>query len=195
MKKSELKRLVEERVNEAWYNNKADFARGLGKVALGAGITAGTLAAMDRGLENNYQYQQELNRQAAHNSQYGEEGYNRWCDNYHMDPDDKMSLEQYNEFLHAQEEGMNEKRERRTFWKDGEDPHAAYKARLRDIDSIVRSTMRNLARSVKECIQECKAELYRNGVSDADKLTYVWERKILDAIFLNDSINKFLIER
>ena len=150
MKKSELKRLVEERVNEAWYNNKADFARGLGKVALGTAMTAGTLAAMDRGLENNYQYQQELNRQAAHNSQYGEEGYNRWCDNYHMDPDDKMSLEQYNEFLKNQEGEMNEAKLNKIVHgaiKEAMNEERERQGRMRNINSIVRSAIRDLVRN------------------------------------------------
>lgn len=206
MKKSDLKRLVEERVNEAWYNNKADFARGLGKVALGAGITAGTLAAMDRGLENQEKYQQYVNQQASHNSQYGEEGYNKWCKRYHMDPNDNNSVAQYNDYLEDQKNGMNEaklnkivhgavkeimneERERRSF---SNDRHSAYEERIGNIDSIVRSTMRDLARSVSKCMQECEAALYSNGVADAEKITYAWERKIRNAIFSQQLQDKFL---
>ena len=114
MKKSELKRLVEQKVDEAWYNNLDDFYHGVGKCAtigaLGTATALGGGYLMDKGLENQERYQQNLNQQAAHNSQYGEEAYTKWCDQYHMNPDDRNSLEQYNEYLEDQENEMNETR-------------------------------------------------------------------------------------
>ena len=206
MKKSELKRLVEERVNEAWYNNKGDFARGLGKVALGAGITAGALGVIDSGVENQENYQQSVNQQAAQNSQYGEEGFNKWCNKYHMDPNDNKSVAQYNDYLEYQRNKMNEgrlnnivhraingvikeERERRGGFGNG---NGAYKERMRNIDSIIRTTMRGMARSVSKSMQECEAELYKNGITDAEKITYDWEREIRNAIFSQQLQDKFL---
>ena len=206
MKKSELKRLVEERVNEAWYNNKGDFARGLGKVALGAGITAGALGVIDSGVENQENYQQSVNQQAAQNSLYGEEGFNKWCNKYHMDPNDNKSVAQYNDYLEYQRNKMNEgrlnnivhraingvikeERERRGGFGNG---NGAYKERMRNIDSIIRSTMRGMARSVSKSMQECEAELYKNGITDAEKITYDWEREIRNAIFSQQLQDKFL---
>ena len=207
MKKSELKRLVEQKVDEAWYNNKGDFARGLGKIALGTSITAGALGAMDRGLENQDKYQQSINQQATNSSQYGEEGYNKWCNQYHMNPNDNNSLKRYNDYLNNQDdvmnearlnkivhgvikEVMNEERERRGgFSNDG---HTAYEGRMENINSIVHSTMRDLGRSVSERMKECEEALYSNGIADAEKITYAWEREIRNAIFSQQLQNKFL---
>lgn len=119
MKKSELKRLVEQKVNEAWYNNLDDFYHGVGKCAtiggLGTMATLGGAYALDKGMENQEKYQQHLNQQAAHNAQYTDNAYTKWCDQYNLNPDDDNSLNQYNDYLEDQESEMNEARRYNNF--------------------------------------------------------------------------------
>lgn len=103
MKKSELKKLVEQKVDEAWYNNLDDFYHGVGKCAtigaLGAATLGGCAYVADKGAENNYQYNQQVNQQAADNYKYTEEAYQKWCQDHNLNPDDQFTLNQYNDWI------------------------------------------------------------------------------------------------
>lgn len=103
MKKSELKSIVEQKVDEAWYNNKNDFYRGLGKVTtagiLGtAGVAAG-LGVLDRGLQNGERYEQSLNREAASNTIGTETNYQKWCQENGADPNDRVARSDYEQWV------------------------------------------------------------------------------------------------
>lgn len=123
-----------------------------------------------------------------------------------MDPNDNNSVSQYNDYLEDQKNKMNEarlnnivhraingvikeERERRGGFGGN---NGAYEERMRNIDSIIRSTMRQMARSVSKSMQECESELYNNGITDAEKITYAWEREIRNAIFSQQLQDKFL---
>lgn len=209
MKKSELKKLVEQKVNEAWYNNLDDFYHGVGKCAtigaLGAATLGGCAYAADKGAENNYQYNQQVNQQAADNYKYTEEAYQKWCQDHKLNPDDQFTLDQYNEWISddginesqlndiihsAIKTVMNETRERNGgFSKDG---HKKYAQRMNNIENIVRSTMRDVAKLVDERMQECASSLYQEGIADAEQIIYQWEREIRNAIFSQTLQDKFI---
>lgn len=109
-KKINLKRLVEQKVDEAWYNNKGDFARGLGKLALGTAATIGGVYAADRGLENDYQRNHTINQQSAEMSKPSEKDFQDWCNVHQLDPNNPSSLDQYNDW---NEEALQESAIRR----------------------------------------------------------------------------------
>lgn len=206
-----LKKLVEQKVDEAWYNNLDDFYHSVGKAAtigtLGAATLGGCAYCADKGLENNYQYQQNVNKQAAEMSKGGQKDYEEWCEIHHMNPHDSFSMDQYEEWNQTDDGGeMNESRlnnvinraikkafnEAREckggFCKDG---HKAYNQRMRNIDTIVRSTMKDIARLVSERMQQCASSLYQEGVADAEQIAYQWEREIRNAIFSQNLQKKF----
>ena len=97
-----LKSLVEQKVDEAWYNNLNDFYHGVGKCAtIGALGTLGTIGAaheIGKGLDNQERYEQGLNQQAIQNSNPSEVDYQEWCKQHSMNPNDANSLSQYNNF-------------------------------------------------------------------------------------------------
>ena len=100
---NELKKLVEQKVDEAWFNNLDDFYHDVGKCAtigaLGAATLGGCAYVADKGVENNYQYNQQVNQQAADNYKYTEEAYEKWCQDHDLNPDDVYVLDQYNEVI------------------------------------------------------------------------------------------------
>ena len=69
---SQLRSIVEQKINEAWYNNIDDFYHGVGKAAtigaLGAGSLMGGAYCLDKGLESQERYEQYINQEAAKNS-------------------------------------------------------------------------------------------------------------------------------
>ena len=105
---SQLRSIVEQKIDEAWYNNIDDFYHGVGKVAtmgaLGAGSLMGGAYCLDKGLENQERYEQYLNQEAEKNSFGTEPHYQKWCEEHGLNPDDHNTLNQYNEWF----EDMNE---------------------------------------------------------------------------------------
>lgn len=105
---SQLRSIVEQKIDEAWYNNIDDFYHGVGKAAtigaLGAGSLMGGAYCLDKGLENQERYEQSLNQEAQKNSIGTEPHYQKWCEEHGLDPDDHHTLNQYNEWF----EDMNE---------------------------------------------------------------------------------------
>ena len=103
MGKSDLRRLVEDVVNEAWYNNKNDFYRGVGKAvtagALGAATLAGSAYCLDKGLENQERYKQHVNKTAAENMYGSKDRYERWCDERGLDSSDENSYKMFDDFI------------------------------------------------------------------------------------------------
>lgn len=109
MTKKDLKRLVEEKVNEAWYNNSDDFFKGVGKVTtagiLGTAGLAGGAYCLDQGLQQQERYEQQLNQEAAKNMYGSDYHYEKWCNDHGLDPKDNNSHESYEEWV---EEELNE---------------------------------------------------------------------------------------
>ena len=105
---SQLRSIVEQKINEAWYNNIDDFYHGVGKAAtigaLGAGSLMGGAYCLDKGLESQERYEQYINQEAAKNSFGTEPHYQQWCKEHGLNPDDDNTLTQYNEWF----EEMNE---------------------------------------------------------------------------------------
>lgn len=105
---SQLRSIVEQKVDEAWYNNIDDFYHGVGKAAtigaLGASSLMGGAYCLDKGLENQERYEQSLNQEAQKNSIGTEPHYQKWCEEHGLNPDDNNTLNQYNEWF----EDMNE---------------------------------------------------------------------------------------
>ena len=105
---SQLRSIVEQKIDEAWYNNIDDFYHGVGKAAtigaLGASTLMGGAYCLDKGLENQERYEQHLNQEAAKNSFGTEQHYQKWCEEHGLNPDDHNTLNQYNEWF----EDMNE---------------------------------------------------------------------------------------
>lgn len=107
-----LKRLVEEKVDEAWYNNLNDFYHGVGKCAtIGALGTLGTIGAaheIGRGLDNQDRYERSVNQQAASSNPSSEVDYQEWCKQHKLNPDDTNNMSQYNDFTDS--DGVDEDR-------------------------------------------------------------------------------------
>lgn len=105
---SQLRSIVEQKIDEAWYNNIDDFYHGVGKAAtigaLGASTLMGGAYCLDKGLENQERYEQYLNQEAEKNSFGTEPHYQKWCEEHGLNPDDHNTLNQYNEWF----EDMNE---------------------------------------------------------------------------------------
>lgn len=101
--KSDLRRLVEDVVNEAWYNNKDDFYRGVGKTVtagtLGAAALAGGAYCLDKGLENQERYEQQLNKNAAENLWGSQDHYERWCKERGLDPKDERTSYAFEDYI------------------------------------------------------------------------------------------------
>lgn len=100
---SQLRSIVEQKIDEAWYNNIDDFYHGVGKAAtigaLGASTLMGGAYCLDKGLENQERYEQHLNQEAAKNSFGTEPHYQKWCEEHGLNPDDHNTLNQYNEWF------------------------------------------------------------------------------------------------
>ena len=106
--KSQLRSIVEQKIDEAWYNNIDDFYHGVGKAAtigaLGAGSLMGGAYCLDKGLENKERYEQSINK-AAEKSNFGTEPHDQqWCKEHGLNPDDYNTFTQYEEWF----EEMNE---------------------------------------------------------------------------------------
>lgn len=109
--KRDLKRLVEQKVDEAWYNNLDDFYHGVGKCAtigaLGAGTLYGCGAVLDKGLENQERYEQYLNQEAMKNMYGTDWHYEKWCKEKGLDPDNNGSRDYYDEWVEFQLQESN----------------------------------------------------------------------------------------
>lgn len=103
MKKSELKRLVEQKVNEAWYNNIDDFYHGVGKCAtygaIGTAATIGGANLIDKGLENNDKYQETINQQSRDMQGGTDADYMEWCNAHNLNPNSKIAIDQYDDMM------------------------------------------------------------------------------------------------
>ena len=76
-------------VNEAWYNNMRDFKHGVGKCAAIGALGAGAIYGC--GGENNDECQ--VNNYAT------EEHYQEYCKENGLDPDEKSSLDMFNDWM------------------------------------------------------------------------------------------------
>lgn len=106
MSQMNLKRLVEQKVDEAWYNNLDDFYHGIGKCAtIGALGTLGTVGAgycLDKGLENQERYEQQLNQEAEKNMYGTDFHYQKWCQEHELDPNSPISHDYYDSWYEEQ---------------------------------------------------------------------------------------------
>lgn len=85
---------------------------------------------------------------------------------------------------------MNEARERKGGFS--KDDHKAYAQGMNNIETIVRSTMRDVAKLVDERMKECASSLYQEGIADAEQIVYQWDREIRNAIFSQTLQDKFI---
>ena len=113
--KEMIMKSINENVDEAWYNNKEDFKKGAKKVgkniakgaagtALAAGMATGGLHCLDKGLENQERYEQNLNRQAKYLGGPTNDEVKQWCIDHEMDPNDANAIDQAYEWLNAEYE-------------------------------------------------------------------------------------------
>lgn len=104
--KKQLQRLVESKVDEAWYNNIDDFYHGVGKCAtigaLGAGSLMGGAYCLDKGLENQEKYEQYLNQEATKMSYGSDHHYQQWCDERGLDPNSSTTQDYYDGWVEDQ---------------------------------------------------------------------------------------------
>lgn len=107
--KNEFKRLVEQKVDEAWYNNSDDFYRGVGKAAtigaIGAGSVMGGGYLLDKGLEQNDNHRNYVNADAAYENTYGD--YDEFCKAHNLDPDKESSTAQFDEYTRQTNENAS----------------------------------------------------------------------------------------
>ena len=110
MTEKELVKLINEEVNEAWYNNKNDFYRGVGKVAVGGALTAGALMggkklassavdAVKQGYDNEKVRKEILNKETE-KSLYGSPyHFEKWCEEENLNPKDELSWTLYEKWI------------------------------------------------------------------------------------------------
>lgn len=109
---SELRTMIQkslnENIDEAWYDDSVKnvakkvgkgLAKGIAGTALAASIGAGGIYGLDKGLENQERYEQNLNNQAKLMGGPTSEEINQWCKNHNMDPNDPDAVEQAYEWL------------------------------------------------------------------------------------------------
>lgn len=105
--------------------------------------------------------------------------------------DNELNETRLNKIIHRTIRSlMYEARERKHIG----DGHKAYHQRMCKIDSIVRSTMKDLSRLLSEKMRYCASSLYQEGVADAEQIVYLWEREICNAICSQEIQKKFFQE-
>lgn len=108
-----MKRLVEQKVDEEWYNNGKDFARAAGKGALYTALGLASLYGCDKAAEKQADYQNRVNKEAAINSKYNNDEFNNFCEKNHLDPNNGNSIAQFNDYMEARRDSLRESIERR----------------------------------------------------------------------------------
>lgn len=94
-----FKKLVEQKVNEAWYNNIDDFYHGVGKCATIGALAAGGLYCADKGMQNQELCDKQYNQDVQDKMKGSESHYQKWCSDHGLDPDDSETLAKYNDFI------------------------------------------------------------------------------------------------
>ena len=106
--RSMIQKSLNENIDEAWYDDSVKnvakkvgkgIAKGVAGTALAASIGAGGLYALDKGLENQEKYEQNINNQANLMNGPTSEEVNQWCKDHNMNPNDPNAVNQAYEWL------------------------------------------------------------------------------------------------
>ena len=106
--RSMIQKSLNESIDEAWYDDSVKnvakkvgkgIAKGVAGTALAASIGAGGLYALDKGLENQEKYEQNINNQANLMNGPTSEEVNQWCKDHNMNPNDPNAVNQAYEWL------------------------------------------------------------------------------------------------
>lgn len=106
--RSMIQKSLNENIDEAWYDDSVKnvakkvgkgIAKGVAGTALAASIGAGGLYALDKGLENQEKYEQNINNQAKLMNGPTSEEVNQWCKDHNMNPNDPNAVNQAYEWL------------------------------------------------------------------------------------------------
>ena len=114
--RSMIQKSLNENIDEAWYDDSVKnvakkvgkgIAKGVAGTALAASIGAGGLYALDKGLENQEKYEQNINNQANLMNGPTSEEVNQWCKDHNMNPNDPNAVNQAYEWLQNEYEEKN----------------------------------------------------------------------------------------
>ena len=114
--RSMIQKSLNESIDEAWYDDSVKnvakkvgkgIAKGVAGTALAASIGAGGLNALDKGLENQEKYEQNINKQAKLMNGPTSEEVNQWCKDHNMNPNDPNAVNQAYEWLQNEYEEKN----------------------------------------------------------------------------------------
>ena len=114
--RSMIQKSLNENIDEAWYDDSVKnvakkvgkgIAKGVAGTALAASIGAGGLYALDKGLENQEKYEQNINNQANLMNGPTSEEVNQWCKDHNMHPNDPNAVNQAYEWLQNEYEEKN----------------------------------------------------------------------------------------
>lgn len=114
--RSMIQKSLNESIDEAWYDDSVKnvakkvgkgIAKGVAGTALAASIGAGGLYALDKGLENQEKYEQNINNQANLMNGPTSEEVNQWCKEHNMNPNDPNAVNQAYEWLQNEYEEKN----------------------------------------------------------------------------------------
>lgn len=114
--RSMIQKSLNESIDEAWYDDSVKnvakkvgkgIAKGVAGTALAASIGAGGLYALDKGLENQEKYEQNINNQANLMNGPTSEEVNQWCKDHNMNPNDPNAVNQAYEWLQNEYEEKN----------------------------------------------------------------------------------------
>ena len=114
--RSVIQKSLNENIDEAWYDDSVKnvakkvgkgIAKGVAGTALAASIGAGGLYALDKGLENQEKYEQNINNQANLMNGPTSEEVNQWCKDHNMNPNDPNAVNQAYEWLQNEYEEKN----------------------------------------------------------------------------------------
>lgn len=114
--RSMIQKSLNESIDEAWYDDSVKnvakkvgkgIAKGVAGTALAASIGAGGLYALDKGLENQEKYEQNINKQANLMNGPTSEEVNQWCKDHNMNPNDPNAVNQAYEWLQNEYEEKN----------------------------------------------------------------------------------------
>ena len=114
--RSMIQKSLNESIDEAWYDDSVKnvakkvgkgIAKGVAGTALAASIGAGGLYALDKGLENQEKYEQNINNQANLMNGPTSEEVNQCCKDHNMNPNDPNAVNQAYEWLQNEYEEKN----------------------------------------------------------------------------------------
>ena len=114
--RSMIQKSLNENIDEAWYDDSVKnvakkvgkgIAKGVAGTALAASIGAGGLYALDKGLENQEKYEQNINNQANLMNGPTSEEVNQWCKDHNMNPNEPNAGNQADVWLQNEYEEKN----------------------------------------------------------------------------------------